>query len=116
MSKLYVQGYREILSHSGSLAASGFLSGSLSDCRGYDSLVGGVRTNASTVAACGVFIEQSFDNGLNWDLVSGSDAIAACTTAACNIKLVGNAVRVRLHNGATAASIYRAYFYIKPIG
>jgi hypothetical protein len=38
------------------------------------------------------------------------------TTAACNTKLVGNAVRVRLLNGATAASIYRAYFYLKPIG
>lgn len=116
MPRVYPQAFKEILTHSGSLAASGLLSGSLGDCRGYDAVVGGVRTNASTVAACGIFIEQSFDNGSNWDLVSASDTIAACTTAACNTKIVGNAVRVRLHNGATAASIYRAYFYLKPIG
>lgn len=116
MAKLFVQGYQELLSYTaGSLSANACISGSIDDVRGYGIMVGGVQTNASTVAACGIFVEQSFDRGVTWSLISASNAITACTTAACATTIVGNAIRVRIHNGTTAASIYRAYFYVRPI-
>lgn len=114
MPKIYPQATVSLLSHSGSLAAGASISGS-APATGYARLVGGVTTNASTVSACGIFVEQSFNEGLSWDLISASNTIAACTTAACDTAIIGNYVRVRIHNGATAASLYRANFYLRPI-
>ena len=113
MSRVYPQATASLLSHSGSLAAGASISGSLY-ARGYARLVGYVITNASTVSACGIFVEQAA-NSASWDVVSASNTIAACTTAACDTAIIGDYVRVRLHNGATAASIYRANFYLRPI-
>lgn len=112
--RIYPQATASLLIHSGSLAAGASISGSVY-ARGYARLVGYVATNASTVAACGIFVEQSGNSSGSWDVISASNAIAACAIAACDTAIVGDWVRVRLHNGATAASIYRANFYLRPI-
>ena len=117
MSRIYAQATESVLDTSSSLAISASIGGSALSF-GYTRLVGLFRTDGSAAAGAGsgLHITQSADNGVTWDLLSASQAIAACTSASCNINILGNAVRVIYWNGATAiASTMRASFRLYPI-
>lgn len=114
MAKLYVQAAPIVFEISSSLAANGAASAGAC-CAGYARMVGGLFTDASSAAA-GLRVEQSFDLGLNWNLISASNGVAACGIATCSTEILGNAIRVKFTNGATAtASNVRANFYLRPI-
>lgn len=115
MSKVHVQSMPLILEHtSGCLAANGSLTGSLISY-GYARLVGGFRSDVATETASGLRIEQSFDGGSNWDLVSASDLVGASGIATCSVEVLGDAVRVTIRNGATEASALRTTWRLRPI-
>jgi hypothetical protein len=114
MSRLYAQVAPIVLSHSGSLANSASISGSLA-CRGYTTLVGGLFTAGSTIAACGLRVDQSLNGGDNWDITSASNAVGSGASAACATAIIGDAIRVTLQIGATGASRVEAMFYLKPV-
>lgn len=114
MTRLYPQATAVVFSFSGSMAANASTSGSLL-CQGYSTLTGGLFTSDSTIAACGFRVDQSFNGGANWDVTTASNALASGASAACTVALIGNAVRVQLQIGATAASRVSARFYAKPI-
>jgi hypothetical protein len=114
MSKIHVQATPTVFSFSGSLAANASTSGSLHS-QGYATLVGGLFTSDSTIAACGLRIDQSFDGGQTWDITNASNAVSSNASAACSVAIIGNAVRIQLQIGATGASAVRARFYLKPI-
>ncbi len=114
MSKIYVQNFPTVLESAASLAAAGSISGSAL-CNGYAQIIGGIKANVILNSPSGLAVEQSFDRGSNWDLVSGSDAIAASIATGCVINIVGNAVRVKITNGASDATSLRTYWQLKPI-
>jgi len=99
---------------SASIVATGSLSGSLIS-HGYARLTGLFFSDVDTETASGLKIEQSADLGTNWDYVSASDLIAACTITACSVEIVGNAVRVTAITGASAASDLRTTWRLRPI-
>ena len=83
-------------------------------CAGFSTLLGGVLSNSSTLAAAsGVRIYQSIDGGVNWDILSASNALTADTALTVNIPIVGDYVQFVWRNGATAAS-GRAHLYLIP--
>lgn len=102
-----------VFSYSGSLAANASTSGSVRS-QGYTTMVGAIFTSDSTIAACGIRVDQSLDGGLSWDITSASNPLANNASAACSTTVFGNAIRVQLQNGATAASRIRALFYLRP--
>lgn len=118
MSKIYVQNATPVFQYSGSLSASGGTSACISGsayCAGYSRLIGGLISNASSIAGSGVRIRQSFDGGANWDSISASDQVAACTAYSTEVNIRGNAVVVEYRNAGTAASLVRANFVLLPI-
>lgn len=115
MSKIYVQKTIPVLESTASLAISACVSGSAL-CAGYARLVGGLIANASSLAAASGFrILQSFNGGTSWDVISASDAIAACTVYSNSVEIRGNAVRVEFQNAGTAASLFRTGWWLRPI-
>lgn len=117
MAKLYVQQPEYIiLSTSTTLAATGSMSGSMVSA-GFGKLLGTFYSSMSAAigAGSGINVYQSSDYGQNWDLLSASYPIKAVTASPFNIDIVGNAVKVQIWTGASAASIVRAAFYLRPI-
>ncbi len=112
MGRLYGQATPTVLNFSGSMAAGASISGSISS-RGYSTMVGGVYTSDSTIAACGIRVDQSFDQGQTWAITSASNALANNASAACSVTIQGDAIKVYFQNGITAASRVRATFYLK---
>lgn len=112
MAKIFVQDTEEVLSASSALAINGTVSGS-AHCRGYAKLVGIACTNASSTAS-GIRIQQSSNYGANWDIET-LYTITACTGSTFSVDITGNAVRVSASNGATAASLVRMWFGLRPI-
>lgn len=114
MAKLYVQNGPSLFNYSGSFAANASTSSSL-PCQGFSVLRGAFRSDIASETGSGVRIEQSFDNGTTWDIVSSSAVATACAASAFNITIVGNGVRFFWRNGAAAASTTRANIYLLPI-
>ncbi len=115
MAKTSAQDVKEVLIDiSGSFAANASVSGS-ADCAGYSRLVGLFRSDVATTTGSGLIVEQSSDRGLNWDFVSASDLIGACTITACEVTIFGNAVRVTASNAATEGSAMRTAWYLQPV-
>lgn len=114
MSRIHVQATPTVFSFSGSMAAAASTSGSMLS-QGYATLTGGLYTSDSTIAACGLRIDQSFNGGVTWDITNASNAISSNASAACSVAIIGNAIKVSLQIGATGASGVRALFYLKPI-
>lgn len=114
MAKAQVQKAVEIWRVSGSFAANGEISG-CAVCDGYSRLRGIFRTDAALSSGSGLRIEHSLDLGANWDYISASDTVAACGSTACDVVLVGNAVRITASNAGTEASALRAAFYLLPV-
>lgn len=96
------------------LAAGASISGSVVST-GFAKVVGLFRSDVDTETASGLRIEQSTDFGQNWDITSGSDLIAACTATACIIDVAGNAVKVTVISGGSAASALRTTWRLRPI-
>lgn len=114
MGKIYVQKMPAVLSSTASLASSASISGSLV-CDGYSVLIGGVYSSASGKAASSLVIEQSFDEGTNWDLVTACATVSELTSSSRKDDIIGNAVRVTYRNGADAASVFRVHWMVRPI-
>lgn len=115
MGKTNVQQTTIVLeSQSPCLAAGASVAGS-AICHGFAKLVGVFRSDVDTETASGLRIEQSADFGSNWDYVSGSDLIAASTGTGCSIDVVGNAVKVTIISGGSAASALRTSWRLRPI-
>ena len=81
---------------------------------GYARLVGLVISNASAKAASGLRVWQSGDGGDNWDYFSDW-TLSACSGSAFSIEIIGNAAKVDFRNGATAASLFRTLWQLRPI-
>ena len=116
MAKLYAQAAESVLETAATLAISASVAGS-AICQGHARLVGLLWSNASAAAGAGSglhFLESS-DYGVHWDTIAASQAITASTAASVNLTLIGNAVKVQVGNGATAASIFRASFRLYPV-
>lgn len=113
MSKIHAQDAETVLATTASLAVNGTVSGSMI-CAGYARLMGTVISNASTTAI-GLVVQHSANQGANWDYTSGSYTIAACSGSGFDIPIYGNAVKVSASNGATAASLFRAFFWLRPV-
>ena len=114
MSKLYAQKTVTVFSHSGSFAAAGSMSGS-QVCEGFARLVGGFRSDIVSETGSGFRIEQSFNGGQNWSIVSSSALASACAASSFNITVTGNAARVFWRNGASAASTAFGNLYLIPV-
>jgi len=112
MSKQFVQRNDIVLQSTASLGASASISGS-APCSGYSKLVGGIITNASSVAGSGLSVRQSFDGGDNWDYVTACQ-IAACDGDGFLIDVIGDAVEV-FYKTDSAASLVRMKFQLRPI-
>lgn len=96
------------------LSAGASIAGSaISD--GFAKLIGLFRSDVDTETASGLRIEQSADFGSNWDLVSASDLVAASTITACAVDIVGNAVKVTIISGGSAASALRTSWRLYPV-
>jgi hypothetical protein len=113
MAKIWVQNMPAVLDSSGSLVASGSISGSKL-CDGYSNIVGIAYNNASSVAGCALFIEQSADQGTSWDWVSACN-LSADSGSGYNIVIVGDAVRIRFHNGADNSTAVRMLWRLRPV-
>ena len=114
MAKIYVQNTETLFIHSGSLAIAACVSASV-PCQGYAKIVGGFRTDATSETGSGVRIEQSFDRGANWSLISSSALGSACAASSFDISVVGDYARFVWKNGAAAASNAFANIYLRPI-
>ena len=116
MARLYAQATEPVLITTASLTASASVSGS-AYCDGYARLVGQLWSNASAAvgAASGLTYWQSSNGGITWDSLSASQAISPSTSASINLTITGNAVKVQFWNGATTASLLRAYFRLYPV-
>jgi len=106
----------EVLGQTTALTASGSISGSMVS-EGFSRLIGAIWSNASAAvgSGSGLHIFQSSDYGQNWDLTSASYQVTASAASAINVTVVGNAVKVQLWNGATAASLFRCSFRLAPV-
>jgi hypothetical protein len=116
MTKIYAQKPEYLLlSTSTALGATGSMSGSLISL-GHSKLIGTFYSSMSATigAGSGINIFQSADYGQNWDMLSASYPIKAITASPFSIDIVGNAVKVQIWTGASAASIVRAAFYLRP--
>lgn len=112
MARLYAQATTEVLRTSASLAVNGTITGSLI-CHGYAKLVGLLWSNASGTASA-IRVQQSSNYGANWDYET-LYPITASTASAFDVTLYGNAVKISASNGATAASLFRAVFNLRPV-
>jgi hypothetical protein len=112
MSRIYAQAIEPVWETTASLAVNANVSGS-AVCEGMAKLVGIAWANASTNASK-FQIWQSSNRGANWDYVTNY-TISPSTASAFSVDIVGNAVKVSCSNGATAASLFRAYFALRPI-
>jgi len=117
MAKMYAQQLEYVLlSTSTALVATGSMSGSAVSL-GHSKLIGTFYSSMSAAigAGSGINIFQSADYGLNWDLLSASYPIKAVTSSPFSIDITGNAVKVQVWTGASAASIVRTAFYLRPV-
>lgn len=114
MAKLYIQNAASVFSLTGSMADGASTAGSIL-CDGYATLVGGFRSDVASETGSGFRIEQSFNRGANWDVISASCVATASAASSFNVDVRGNALRVVVKNGATVASAIRSYFYVRPI-
>ena len=117
MTKIYVQKPEYVLlSTSTTLSATGSMSGSLI-CEGYAKLVGTIYSSMSAAegAGSGLNILQSADYGATWDVLSASNAIKAVAASQLSYDIFGNAVKVQIWTGASAASVLRTAWYLRPI-
>ena len=115
MARIYAQKFPVIsASAAATLGISGSFSGSAL-CAGYSRAVGMLYASEASKAASGLIIHQSSDFGENWDIVSASDALAGSGTLSESVEIVGNAIRVTYRNGATAASLIRFLWQLRPI-
>jgi hypothetical protein len=74
-------------------------------------------SNASADAGtgCGLHIQQSADYGANWDITTASYTVTASAASSFDIAIVGNAVKINMYNGLTAASLFRTWFVLRPV-
>ena len=117
MAKIYAQQPEYVLlSTSTALVATGSMSGSLVSL-GHSKLLGTFYSSMSAAvgAGSGINVLQSANYGATWDLLSASYPIKAVTASPFSVDIVGNAVKVQVWTGASAASIVRAAFYLRPI-
>lgn len=114
MARLDIQKAPTLFNHSGSFGANASTAASL-PCQGYTQARGGFRSDIASETGSGVRIEQTFDNGLNWDIISSSAVATACAASAFSINIVGNGIRFFWRNGANAASTTRVNIYLLPI-
>jgi hypothetical protein len=117
MARMYAQKPEYVLlSTSTALVATGSMSGSLVSV-GHSKLIGTLYSSMSAAigAGSGINVFQSSDYGQNWDLLSASYPIKAVTASPFSIDIVGNAVKIQVWTGASAASIVRAAFYLRPV-
>jgi len=114
MSKRFVSRTQDVLKTTGyAMTGAACLSASMAT-PGFTSFVGGIHSSSSTLAAAsGLRVYQSIDGGVNWDILSASDALAVNTAQTYDIDIVGDYVKLVVTNGATAASV-RAHFYLRP--
>jgi hypothetical protein len=112
--RTYAQSCHSVVNFSGSLAAAEILSGS-QPAQGFAKLVGIAYTDAVSETGSGMLIQQSADQGENWDIISSSNLASASAASSFSVDVVGNAVKVSLTNGAGTASEVRCNFYLRPI-
>ena len=112
MSRIYAQAIDPVWETTASLVVNANVSGS-AICHGYAKLVGMAWSNASTNASK-FQVWQSSNYGTTWDSVTNY-TVTASTASTFSIDIYGNAVKVSCSNGATAASLFRAYFALRPI-
>jgi hypothetical protein len=115
MSKTSVQETEIVLEGVSPCLSSGASIAGSSISHGFAKLVGTFRSDVDTETASGLRIEQSADFGSNWDLISGSDLIAASVTTGCSVEVVGNAVKVTIISGGSAASALRTSWRLRPV-
>ena len=114
MTKRFVSRTQDVLNVTGyAMTGAACLSASMST-PGFSKFVGGIHSSSSTLAAAsGVRVYQSIDGGVNWDILSASDALAVGVAQSYDIDIVGDYIKVVVTNGATAASV-RSHFYLRP--
>ena len=113
MAKVFAQNSQIVLASSAALAANEYLYSGCILCSEYSTLVGMLWSNASSTAS-GLTIKQSSNYGYNYDSAS-QYTITASAASTFSIPIYGNAVCVSASNGATAASLFRALFTLRPI-
>lgn len=112
MSKLYAQKLEPVLASSATLTAGNTVTGSMHTA-GHSKLVGILYSNASSTAS-GLRIQQSANYGVSWDYET-LYTISPSVASAFSVDICGNAIRITASNGATAASLFRAWFAARPI-
>jgi hypothetical protein len=115
VGKLRVQQTQPVLQYSGSLAGNQTISGS-AYCNGYAFCVGAAFSSGSSETGSGLRVLQSVDHGEHWDLISSSTAFGAGGgSAAFDLTIQGDALKVILVNGATVSSCARLGFWLQPV-
>ena len=112
MSRFYAQVAPTLLVSTSTLGVGAVITGSLLS-QGYTKLIGLAWSNASSTAS-GIRIQQSSNYGASWDY-ENLYTITASAASAFDVTIYGNAVKVSASMGATAASLFRATFALRPI-
>ena len=114
--KIVVQGTKEVLNSTASLAAAGSTSASFYS-EGYARLRGMVVSNASLIAGSGITIRQALSQAAatsgSWDYVTTSN-LTACSGSGFDVTIYGSVVQV-FHKTDGAASIFRSRWYLLPL-
>ena len=114
MATIVGQTYSTAWTSSASLGISGSATSGSFSTASYARFVGGVISNASSIATSGLRVYQSFDSGTNWDYWS-EWAVSACSGSVFSIEIIGNGMKVDYVNGATAASLFRTFWQMRPV-
>lgn len=111
MAKIFLQRFPVIWQSSSAMSpSSASYAGSLM-CNGYAQIIGMFY---SDTPGSSLGISQSMDGGLHWD-TEELWTISASAGSSIGASVVGNAVKVRFRNGASAASGWRVNFMLRPI-
>lgn len=116
MSKVYIQKFPTVWSHSGSLAQSGSVSSGSFLTAGYARLVGIIIASGSgkDSASC-VTVSQSVDTGSNWDFTT-TCALSACSGSGFSIEVLGDAAKVTYYGDTTASTAeLRSKWMLRPV-
>ncbi len=114
MGKVYAQ-HTVGWSYSGSVdALTGITSGSI-PCRGYSRLIGGVWSSCTLTTGSGFMVEQSFDGGVNYNIVQKWPSGAASTASTYDIEVVGDFIKITASPAADSVDDFRAQFYLQPV-
>lgn len=99
---------------SASLAASASINSGSFRTDGYARIVGTLISSASLKAGSGLRVEQSSDNGVNYDYAA--DWVpSACSGSGFSVEVVGNQALITIRTDGDGAPVLRTAWRLRPI-